>query len=148
MTRRILILDGHPDPDAARFVHSLAAAYREGAEAGGHEVLAIRVADVDFPLLRTQADYEKGEPVEAVRRCQSAFDWATHVVILYPLWLGSMPALLKGLLEQMLRPGFAWRRSAGSNARISSRRCAPWDATHAEGRRRRPRMWRLRPTRR
>ena len=34
--------------------------------------------------------------------------WADHVVILYPLWLGSMPALLKALLEQMLRPGFAY----------------------------------------
>jgi len=43
-----------------------------------------------------------------VRRCQDAMNWATHVVILYPLWLGSMPALLKGLLEQVLRPGFAF----------------------------------------
>jgi putative NADPH-quinone reductase len=108
MTRRVLILDGHPDPDAARFVHALAAAYREGAAAGGHEILTVRVADIDFPLLRTQADYEKGDPIEAVRHCQSAFDWAQHVVILYPLWLGGMPALLKALLEQMLRPGFAF----------------------------------------
>jgi putative NADPH-quinone reductase len=46
--------------------------------------------------------------VDEVRRCQSSMDWASHVVILYPLWLGSMPALLKGLLEQMLRPGFAF----------------------------------------
>jgi putative NADPH-quinone reductase len=128
MTRRILVLDGHPDPDETRFVHALAAAYREGAEAGGHEVLAIRAADIEFPLLRTQADYEKGDPVDAVRRCQSAFDWATHVVILYPLWLGSMPALLKGLLEQLLRPGFAFstvklgrwpvKLQAGKSARV------------------------------
>jgi putative NADPH-quinone reductase len=34
--------------------------------------------------------------------------WATHVVIFYPLWLGSMPAMLKALLEQTLRPGFAF----------------------------------------
>lgn len=108
MSQRILVLDGHPDPSSDRFVHALANAYREGAEAGKHEVIALRAADVDFPLLRTQQDYEKEEPVEAVRRCQSAMDWATHIVILYPLWLGSMPALLKGLLEQMLRPGFAY----------------------------------------
>jgi putative NADPH-quinone reductase len=108
MSQRILILDGHPDPSSDRFMHALANAYREGAEAGKHEVMLIRAADIDFPLLRTQKDYEKEEPVEAVRRCQSAMDWATHVVILYPLWLGSMPAFLKGLLEQMLRPGFAY----------------------------------------
>jgi putative NADPH-quinone reductase len=108
MTRRILILDGHPDPSPDRFVHALASAYREGAEEAAHEVRTIRVADVDFTLLRTQADYENGEPSDSVRSCQAVFDWASHVVILYPLWLGSMPALLKGLLEQMLRPGFAF----------------------------------------
>jgi putative NADPH-quinone reductase len=108
MTERILILDGHPDPASERFVHALAHAYGEGAEACKHEVLALRLADLEFPLLRTQRDYEKGDPNDVVRRCQSAMDWATHVVILYPLWLGSMPALLKGLLEQMLRPGFAF----------------------------------------
>ena len=108
MSQRILILDGHPDPSSDRFMHALAAAYREGAESGNHEVIAIRAADIDFPLLRTQSDYEKQEPVEAIRKCQAVMDWATHVVILYPLWLGSMPALLKGLLEQMLRPGFAF----------------------------------------
>lgn len=108
MSRNILILDGHPDPTNERFVHALATSYREGAEQGGHAVLAIRLADLQFPLLRSQADYERGEPAEAVRRCQDAMNWATHVVILYPLWLGSMPAMLKALLEQMLRPGFAY----------------------------------------
>jgi putative NADPH-quinone reductase len=59
-------------------------------------------------VLRSQADYDKGEPVDSVRQCQHLMSWADHVVILYPLWLGSMPALLKALLEQMLRPGFAF----------------------------------------
>lgn len=108
MKERILILDGHPDPSADRFVHALSAAYADGARSAEHEVLTVRAADVEFSLLRTQAEYEKGEPVASVRHAQEAMDWATHVVILYPLWLGSMPALLKGLLEQMLRPGFAF----------------------------------------
>jgi putative NADPH-quinone reductase len=108
MTKRILIIDGHPDPAGERLVHALAQAYREGAEQGKHEVLVLRVADLEFPLLRTQADYEKGDPSDAIRRCQSMLDWATHMVIVYPLWLGSMPAMLKALLEQILRPGFAY----------------------------------------
>lgn len=108
MDKRILIIDGHPDPAPERLVHALSNAYREGAELRRHEVMILRLADLEFSLLRTQLDYEKGEPSEPVRRCQSALDWATHVVIVYPLWLGSMPALLKGLLEQTLRPGFAF----------------------------------------
>jgi putative NADPH-quinone reductase len=128
VTRNILILDGHPDPAGGRFVHALAAAYQAGAQEAKHSVRVIRLADLQFPLLRSQLDYEKGEPVETVRRCQELFDWAQHVVILYPLWLGSMPALLKALLEQMLRPGFAfsaprlggWRTKfhTGKSARI------------------------------
>jgi putative NADPH-quinone reductase len=128
VSRNILILDGHPDPTNDRFVHALAAAYQAGAEEAHHAVRVIRLADLDFPLLRSQLDYEKGDPVEAVRHCQGLFDWAEHVVILYPLWLGSMPALLKALLEQMLRPGFAfsapklgrWRAKfhTGKSARI------------------------------
>jgi putative NADPH-quinone reductase len=106
--KQILILDGHPDAAPERFIHALASAYKEGAESAGHDALLLRAADLDFPLLRSQADYQRGEPVESVRRAQGAFDWATHVVILYPLWLGGMPSLLKALLEQMLRPGFAF----------------------------------------
>jgi len=108
MAQRVLIIDGHPDPNVQRFAHALTNAYREGAESAKHEVMTLRLADLEFPLLRTQADYERGEPADVIRRCQQAMDWATHVVIIYPLWLGSMPALLKGLLEQMLRPGFAF----------------------------------------
>jgi putative NADPH-quinone reductase len=104
----ILILDGHPDPADGRLVHALADAYRQGAEQAKHAVQVVRLADLTFPLLRSQADYEHSEPVEDVRQVQHLTEWATHVVILYPLWLGSMPALLKALLEQMLRPGFAF----------------------------------------
>lgn len=106
--KNILILDGHPDPSDARLVHALADAYRQGAEQAKHSVQVVRLADLSFPLLRSQADYEKDEPVEAVRQVQHLMDWATHVVIFYPLWLGSMPAMLKALLEQMMRPGFAF----------------------------------------
>ncbi len=126
--KRVLILDGHPDPEPKRFVHALASAYRDGAQAAGHEVLITRLADLEFPWLRTQSDYKKGEPVESVRRVQADFNWANHVVILYPLWLGDMPAMLKGLLEQMLRPGFAFsyqksgrwpiKLHAGKSARV------------------------------
>jgi putative NADPH-quinone reductase len=108
MSRNVLVLDGHPDPASDRLIHALAEAYREGAQAGNHTVHVIRVADLTFPVLRSQMDYDKGEPVDSVRRCQDLVNWADHVVILYPLWLGSMPALLKALLEQMMRPGFAF----------------------------------------
>jgi putative NADPH-quinone reductase len=44
---------------------------------------------------------------------QRALGWAEHIVILYPLWLGDVPALLKAFLEQTLRPGFALQPEPG-----------------------------------
>ena len=112
MTKRILIIDGHPDPRADRYVHALAKAYYDGARAGGHEVRSIIVSELEFPLLRTNDDFRAGEACAAIRTCQELITWADHVVLLFPLWLGSMPALLTGFLEQTLRPGFAFAESA------------------------------------
>jgi putative NADPH-quinone reductase len=103
----IALIDGHPDPDRARFVHALADAYARGAVEGGHEVQRIELATLDFPLLRSREEWEKGKPVPAIAAAQETIAWAEHLVILYPLWLGDMPALLKGFLEQAARPGFA-----------------------------------------
>ena len=107
-TRRIAIIDGHPDPRSARFVHALADAYADGARAGGHEVAMLRLGSLDFPLLHSAEDFNGREPPAAIRTCQSTLAWADHWVILYPLWLGAMPALLKGFFEQVMRPGFAF----------------------------------------
>jgi len=113
MPKRILIVDGHPDSRTGRYVHALAKAYFDGARQAGHEVRSIIVSEVDFPLLRTSTDYQEREAPAAIRQCQELLAWAEHVVILFPLWLGSMPALLKGFLEQTLRPGFAFAEASG-----------------------------------
>ena len=107
MSRRILIIDGHPDTNRDHFVHALAAAYAEGA--AEHETRAIRVAELDFPLIRSQAQWAKGEVPAAIADAQQQLLWAEHIVLLYPLWLGDVPALLKGFLEQVMRPDFAFR---------------------------------------
>jgi len=106
--RRILILNGHPDPDPARFCHALAAAYARGAASAGHTVHRINLSDMDFPLLETRQDWETGQPCEAIRALQDNLGWAEHLVVIYPLWLGTMPARLKGLLEETFRPTFAF----------------------------------------
>ena len=107
MPGRILIIQGHPDPRTIHFGHVLADAYGKAAKEAGHEVRCIRVADLDFPVLRTKEDWEDGEPVPAIRASQDLINWAEHLVIFYPLWHGDMPALFKAFVEQVFRPGFA-----------------------------------------
>lgn len=103
---RIVIVQGHPDPAPGRFGRALAEAYAHGAEEAGHEVTTIEVARLDFPLLRNETEW-RGVPPASIRRAQEAIAAAGHLVIVFPLWLGDMPALLKGFLEQVMRPGFA-----------------------------------------
>jgi putative NADPH-quinone reductase len=107
LTKRITIIDGHPDPDGARFCHALANAYAEGAGLAGHSVRRLSLAQIEIQLLRTKHEWETGVPSPSIRECQEAIGWAEHLVIIYPLWLGSMPALLKTFFEQAFRPGFA-----------------------------------------
>lgn len=107
MAQRILVIDGHPDPDPARFNHALVAAYETGAREAGREVRTIALSALEFPLLRSKAAWETTPVPDALRPSQEALAWAEHIVIFFPLWLGGMPALLKGYLEQVARPGFA-----------------------------------------
>jgi len=116
---RILLLQGHPDGRTPHLCHALASAYAEGAQASGHEVRSVDVAALDFPLLRSQQEWEHGALPEGLRDAQQAIAWAEHIVIFFPLWLGDMPALLKGFLEQVARPGFAF--GAGPRTAFTSK---------------------------
>lgn len=112
---RIVIIQGHPTSGDGHFCHGLAAAYTQGAVAGGHETRLVEVAELDFPLLHSKVDWEEAPPPSAIAEAQKTMAWAEHLVIIYPLWLGGMPALLKGFLEQALRPAFMTGAGAGSS---------------------------------
>jgi putative NADPH-quinone reductase len=124
MADRIVIIVGHPDPDPARFNHALARAYTEGAREAGRECRVLTLAEIEFPLLRSRKDWEQGEVPAAVREGQEAIHWAEHVMFLYPLWLGDVPALLKAYLEQVMRPGYAVGFGSGTPKRLLKGRSA------------------------
>ncbi len=115
MTRRILVIQGHPDLASPHLLHALADAYADAARAAGHEVRVVRIAELDFPLLRSQREWEHGELPASLRGAQQDIAWAEHLVLFFPLWLGDMPALVKGFLEQVARPGFAFKYQEGGN---------------------------------
>jgi len=115
MARNILIIQGHPDPAGGHLCHALADAYAEGACEAGSEVRRVEVAQLDFPILRTQADWMRGEEAapETLRPAIADSRWGDHLLMIYPLWLGTMPALLKAFMEQAFRPGVALSEEKG-----------------------------------
>jgi putative NADPH-quinone reductase len=83
--RRIRIIQGHPTPGERHFGHALARAYAQGATAAGHEVKTIRVADLEFPILRSKQDWDEGQVPPAIRKAQEAIGWAQHLCSIHPL---------------------------------------------------------------
>lgn len=127
MTKSIVILQGHPDTSKSHLCHALAEAYAKAAQDAGHTVHQVTVADLDFPVLRSEEEWTEGPTPAGLRETQQLILEADHLVILFPLWLGSLPALLKVFFEQILRPSLntegnnplAWRRlMKGCSARI------------------------------
>lgn len=102
---RILILQGHPDPEPSRFGRALSAAYAEGAHQAGHELRSFDLGTIDVPLLRTASEWEQGVPPPALLPLQESLLWCQHLLLCYPMWLGDLPAHTKAALEHVLRPG-------------------------------------------
>lgn len=115
-TKNILLIQGHPDTIKSHLCHALASRYAVGASESGHAVRWIDVAELNFPLIRSQKAWEERSLPDALLKAQEDILWATHIVLFFPLWLGDMPAVLKGFLEQIARPGFAFEREQGNTA--------------------------------
>lgn len=108
MPRRVAVFLAHPDPSPDRLCRVLATAYADSAAEAGHTVRFFDLAGIDIPYMRSKAEYDSGTvPAQLVEAAES-IRWAEHVVFVFPLWLGTMPALLKSFLEQALRPGAAF----------------------------------------
>lgn len=107
MKKRILVILGHSAEDS--LCGALARAYANGAEASGGEVRTLALGTLVFdPVLHD--GYAKIQPLEPdLQRAQAAIAWAQHIVFVYPIWWGATPALLKGFIDRIFLPGFAFR---------------------------------------
>jgi putative NADPH-quinone reductase len=124
MSKQILIIQGHPDATQPHLCHALASSYSVGAEGAGHTVRHVDIAKLDFPLLRSQKDFETGTVPASLKPVQADVLWADHLVILFPLWAGDMPALLKGFFEQLIRPSFSGANVSFFDKKLLSGRSA------------------------
>ncbi|MAW79516.1 MAG: dehydrogenase [Parvularcula sp.] len=106
MGETICIIDGHPHRGKGHLCHGLAEAYKAGAKEAGHKVTTLTLADMDINFLRNPADFETPASGD-IAKAQKAVSAASHIVVVYPLWLGTMPALVKAFFEQFPRGGFA-----------------------------------------
>lgn len=107
--KHIVILQGHPDTDPLRLCRGLESAYSAAAQSAGHKVDRFDVATIELPFLTSQHEFEQGDLPAALHPLRDVLSTADHVVLIWPLWQGLPPARLKLVLEQLLRPGVAFR---------------------------------------
>lgn len=105
--KKILILIGHPnsDPTLPDWFMDF---YRDGAREGGHEIKTIRLGELSFdPVLHK--GYRTVQELEPdLKRVQEEIRWCDHIVIAYPAWWSTMPAILKGMFDRIWLPRFAF----------------------------------------
>jgi len=105
MSKKLCIIDGHPDADPSRFGHALCDAYYKGAASAGHVVSLIRIADLDIQPLASVAAFDES-PSQALCEEREKISSADHVMLEFPLWLGSMPAATRAFFEQIACANF------------------------------------------
>ncbi|MBV9835891.1 MAG: NAD(P)H-dependent oxidoreductase [Alphaproteobacteria bacterium] len=106
----IAVIVGHARRNT--YCEALAAAYRQGAEAAGHTVDYFVLSKMSFdPILHD--GFKSMQALEPdLQAAQDAIGRADHLVLVFPLWMGTLPAILKGFLERILQPGFAMEPDA------------------------------------
>lgn len=106
MGKKILIINGHPKKES--FCNALSKVYKQTAENNLSEVKELFLSEIKFdPILRNESiQFQELEP--DLIKAQELINWAEHIVIIYPNWWGTMPALLKGFFDRTFTPKFAF----------------------------------------
>lgn len=109
---RIVVLNGHPD--RASFCFALHDAYKRGALASGAAVEDLVIRDLTFTPNLEYGYRQRTELEPDLLRAQELIRWANHLVVIHPVWWGSVPALMKGFLDRVFLPGFFFKKRPGS----------------------------------
>jgi putative NADPH-quinone reductase len=105
--KNILIINGHPDKKS--FCFALAESYKKGADTNGIHCKLIHLIDLQFNPILTNGYRLVSELEPDLVNIQEDILAANHLVIVYPNWWGTYPALLKGLIDRIFLPNFAFK---------------------------------------
>jgi NAD(P)H dehydrogenase (quinone) len=111
--KNILVVLGHPSNTS--FSSALACAYAEAAQAAGHTVRILRMADLKFDAILHGSNPHHQTLEPDLLAAQASIQWAQHMVWVFPVWWGGVPALLKGFLDRAFTSGYAYQFKPGSS---------------------------------
>jgi putative NADPH-quinone reductase len=104
---QISFILAHPDSDS--FNHVIAQTVVETIKANGHTVFFHDLYQEEFdPLLNREEIAKDAELPEVIKQHCAELAAADGIVIVHPNWWGQPPAILKGWVDRVIRPGIAY----------------------------------------
>ena len=111
---KIAIVVGNPQ--SGSYGEALGEAYQRGAESAGHEAKLFVLARMNFDAILREG-YRRLQPFEPdLVAAREAFLACDHVVFVFPLWCGDMPAIMKGFIERLIQPDLLAIHASGGKA--------------------------------
>ncbi len=109
---KVLVILAHPNSKS--FNHAIAQTCVERLDHGNHEVTFHDLYAEKFdPVLQREEIPENGEVGPLIRNhCRDLMS-CEGVVIIHPNWWGQPPAILKGWIDRVVRPGVAYNFREG-----------------------------------
>ena len=110
----ILIILGHPD--ATSFNHAIAETCSARLKQNGHQVVFHDLYKENFAPIIATAEIPKNSEIDDViqQHCNDLVK-SDGIVIIHPNWWGQPPAIMKGWIDRVMRPGVAYKFAEGDN---------------------------------
>jgi NAD(P)H dehydrogenase (quinone) len=111
---RISVILAHPDK--ASLNHAIARTVVEQLETNGHIVSLHDLYAENFPPLLVSGEIQKDAvlPAGVKDHCEE-IQHAEGIIIIHPNWWGQPPAVLKGWIDRVIRPGIAYEFLEGDS---------------------------------
>jgi len=109
---KTLIINGHPNRNS--LCTGLAESYLKGAITANGNCEIVYLSDLDFNLNLEQGYQKRTELEPDLLQTWDKIKAADHLVFVYPNWWGTYPALLKGFIDRLFLPGFAFEQYENS----------------------------------
>jgi putative NADPH-quinone reductase len=111
---KILIILGHPDNKS--FNHAIAETCRCRLEENGHSVVFHDLYEEGFNPIVDSAEIPKdGQVGDIIKSHCDDLISSDGIIIIHPNWWGQPPAILKGWIDRVIRPGIAYEFEEGDN---------------------------------
>lgn len=110
----LLVILGHPDPKS--FNHAIASTICKTAVENGHHVVFHDLYDENFdPCLPTEEIPQEAVLPDVIQHYCEELVLADGIAVVHPNWWGQPPAILKGWIDRVVRPGVAYRFDEGDS---------------------------------